>query len=117
MKIEIEVDGPNNIPLGLYRVYWKSGGCSLAAVGATPEGSRWLAPVNWVAPMTKHCPWDDVEGLEAIEVKRADDKPQRTDTEKMLVEALETIKRTSTNGIVIQISLEALADAKKMRGE
>mgnify|MGYP003658827111 CR=1 FL=1 len=37
---------------GIYRVDWKDGGNSLAAVGVTSDGHRWLAPANWVAPNT-----------------------------------------------------------------
>lgn len=33
---------------GLYRVYWYSGGVTLAAVGSNAQGQRWLAPTNWV---------------------------------------------------------------------
>jgi hypothetical protein len=36
-----------NCPLGLYRIYWQSGGSSLAAVGNLHCGTRWIAPVNW----------------------------------------------------------------------
>jgi hypothetical protein len=36
------------LPLGLYRLFWKTGGSSLAAVGQGPNGDRWMAPVNWV---------------------------------------------------------------------
>ena len=35
---------------GLYRLYWKSGGFSLAAVGILYSGKRWYAPVNWTSP-------------------------------------------------------------------
>lgn len=42
----------NKLKLGLYRVYWKSGGSSLAAVGMTYDGGRWLAPINWTHPDT-----------------------------------------------------------------
>jgi hypothetical protein len=38
------------LPLGLYRIYWKDGGSSTAAVGMMEDGSRWLAPTNWVYP-------------------------------------------------------------------
>jgi hypothetical protein len=34
--------------LGLYWVNWKDGGQSLAAVGQTADGKRWLAPCNWL---------------------------------------------------------------------
>ncbi len=37
------------LQLGLYRVYWKSGGSSLAAVGNLHDGTRWLAPCNWTS--------------------------------------------------------------------
>jgi len=33
-----------NCNLGIYRIYWKSGGSSLAAIGMDREGDRWLAP-------------------------------------------------------------------------
>ena len=35
------------LPLGLYRLYWKDGSSSLAAVGNLNDGRRWFAPVNW----------------------------------------------------------------------
>lgn len=37
-------------PLGLYKVWWKSGGSSLAAIGMMSDGKRWIAPTNWVSP-------------------------------------------------------------------
>lgn len=33
---------------GLYRLYWKDGGSSLAAVGSSVNGDRWIAPINWI---------------------------------------------------------------------
>lgn len=33
---------------GLFKVYWKSGGYSLASIGSLPSGERWIAPTNWV---------------------------------------------------------------------
>ena len=54
------------LPLGLYRIYWKSEGSSLAAVGNTSEGKRWIAPCNWVnVPTTTH--WRSVERAVLIE--------------------------------------------------
>ena len=35
--------------LGLYKVYWKSGGSSLASIGQMYNGDRWIAPCNWTA--------------------------------------------------------------------
>ena len=40
---------------GLYLIEWKQsqgGGSSLASVGVCCDGSRWLAPINWVTPTT-----------------------------------------------------------------
>ncbi len=34
---------------GLYEIYWKNGGSSLASVGQDENGSMWFAPTNWVA--------------------------------------------------------------------
>lgn len=33
---------------GIYRLYWKEGGFSLAAVGRDSAGRVWFAPVNWI---------------------------------------------------------------------
>ena len=33
--------------LGIYEIFWKSGGSSLAAIGMTYSGKRWFAPTNW----------------------------------------------------------------------
>lgn len=33
---------------GLYIIFWKEGGYSLASVGSTNSGKRWMAPINWV---------------------------------------------------------------------
>ena len=60
---DFEVRGLKN---GLYRVWWKSGGYSLAALGVNRDGSRWLAPSNWVAP-TDDPDWATVERMELVE--------------------------------------------------
>lgn len=36
------------LKLGLYKIFWNSGGYSFAAVGQTYNGEAWLAPTNWV---------------------------------------------------------------------
>lgn len=54
---------------GLYRLYWKDGGSSLAAVGILHDGTRWYAPVNWTNESPKgiaHDDWDRVERAELI---------------------------------------------------
>lgn len=38
------------LPHGVYRIHWRSpAGISLAAVGSTHDGTRWMAPTNWVS--------------------------------------------------------------------
>ncbi len=37
------------VPFGLYEIYWKSGGSSLASVGNMYDGVRWIAPINWTS--------------------------------------------------------------------
>jgi len=55
-----------NCDPGLYRVYWDTGGSSLAAIGVTYNGGRWLAPINWVAP-TLDPAWSRVIRMERID--------------------------------------------------
>jgi len=67
-------DEAHKLERGLYRVFWKAevgGGQSLAAVGSTYSGSRWLAATNWVGITTDETKledtWDKVEKVELIE--------------------------------------------------
>lgn len=55
----------NVLRLGLYRVWWMSGGSSLASVGMNSDGSRWLAPTNWVAS-TSVPDWGQVLKMERL---------------------------------------------------
>ena len=60
--------------LGLYRIYWKSGGASLAAVGQMANGDRWFAPVNWTSSdnvMMASTAWRLVQSVELIEAHSA----------------------------------------------
>src|SRR5262245_64380205 len=52
---------------GIYRLYWHSGGSSLAAVGMTIEGWRWMAPINWVMPSAMPRCWASVVRAERID--------------------------------------------------
>lgn len=52
---------------GLYRVYWKDGGSSLASIGMLGNGDRWLAPVNWIHPTEDQDIWDRVARVKLIE--------------------------------------------------
>lgn len=59
---------------GLYRIWWKSGGSSLAAIGMSYDGSWWVAPTNWVAaavlPLRDdegRASWEDIASMDLIE--------------------------------------------------
>ena len=38
---------------GLYFIYWRCGGGSVAALGRTNKGEVWIAPTNWLAPVVQ----------------------------------------------------------------
>lgn len=54
-------------PHGIYKVFWKSGGFSLAAVGSLHDGTRWFAPTNWTgkekAELTLEKSLDDIQSI------------------------------------------------------
>lgn len=73
------IDEVQKLQHGLYRIFWKDeagGGSSLAAVGSTCSGKRWLAPTNWtfeaerrsLGPVTTD--WTRIERVELIEASR-----------------------------------------------
>lgn len=49
---------------GLYKIYWKTGEYSYAAVGVLPDGGKWLAPINWVRPTENQNIWKKVKSVE-----------------------------------------------------
>jgi hypothetical protein len=57
----------HKVPFGLYEIFWKSGGSSLASVGNMHDGVRWIAPINWTSEnsptgrMDKHA--DSIERM------------------------------------------------------
>ena len=54
---------------GIYRLWWKSGGSSLAAVGSLHSGTRWFAPTNWTASVKMgivSTEWRKVERVDQI---------------------------------------------------
>jgi hypothetical protein len=57
---------------GLYRLHWKDGGTSLAAIGCEINGGRWLAPTNWVMPVTTADErwWRNVKRVELLPLGR-----------------------------------------------
>jgi hypothetical protein len=64
----------NQLPLGVYRLFWKQGGSSLAAVGQLHDGTHWFAPSNWSSKNVQAVGWTDkwrqVETAQPIETNR-----------------------------------------------
>lgn len=97
---DIEV---NKLTQGLYIIYWRGGKKSLASVGLTRDGSRWMAPCNWTGDNTHpqiadiHS-WFDVESVVLISYIQ-DDKvhliPEATSPEReRKLEQIREILRT-----------------------
>lgn len=57
------------LPHGLYALYWRGGGVSLAAVGSDAFGGRWFAPANWLGSGVPCHEWDAVERAELIQTQ------------------------------------------------
>ena len=82
----MKADKVNKLHLGLYRIHWKKihgGGTSIAAVGQTYSGRRWMAPCNWVikdenvhaaAGTSDQDDWDKVLKVELIEAAYKENK-------------------------------------------
>lgn len=58
------------LSLGVYRIFWKSGGCSVASVGQLHNGDRWIAPANWTSEFPRTMGvvdyWKMIERVELI---------------------------------------------------
>ncbi|ACU71919.1 hypothetical protein Caci_3010 [Catenulispora acidiphila DSM 44928] len=57
--------------LGAYRLFWKSGGSSVAVVGQLYSGARWYACANWTSPDAERVglvgtDWSLIERVEEI---------------------------------------------------
>lgn len=59
---------PKTLRHGLYRIYWKSGGSSIASIGSLSDGTRWYAPTNWITvPSTD---WKIVRRIEKFQIEQ-----------------------------------------------
>ena len=62
----------NELPLGLYKIKWKEGRCSLAAIGSNSTGDRWLAPCNWVYLRASLVPLDEtINSIKKVKLIKA----------------------------------------------
>ena len=57
---------PMELQPGVYRVWWKSGGTSVASVYCDRVGNPWLAPANWVQPDGSVKTWMSIEKIELL---------------------------------------------------
>jgi hypothetical protein len=64
---DMKLEHANALDIGIYKLYWKSGGYSIATVGMASDGRRWMAPVNWCgAPLDSDIHWLDVESVDLV---------------------------------------------------
>lgn len=65
----------NDLPHGVYRIFWKTGGQSVASVGSLSDGRRWLAPANWTSDIDSGIStseyWDEVRSVKLIATQYA----------------------------------------------
>lgn len=72
---------------GLYKIYWKDGGCSMASVGSLHSGKRWFAPTNWTSKdhTIASSAWNKVKDVKCIMSNagfdREEEPEQPTDTQ------------------------------------
>ena len=53
---------------GIYRIVWRDGSESVAAVGVGVDGVRWIAPSNWVHPaLSDPTCWASIKSVQRIE--------------------------------------------------
>lgn len=62
---------------GVYRIYWKSGGYSLASVGSDERGERWYAPTNWL--IVPGFDWSAVSHASLVESKQVTPREAKFD--------------------------------------
>lgn len=53
-----------NLNHGLYQIYWKDGGSSLASVGSDESGNRWYSPTNWITVPSFN--WKNIKSVRSI---------------------------------------------------
>lgn len=58
------------LPNGLYRLFWKEGGFSLASVGRLNDGTPWFAPTNWVSKLSESIASTDWRRIDHVEQMR-----------------------------------------------
>ena len=61
-------DDMKNCKLGLYEIFWKIGGSSIALIGNMHNGVRWVAPTNWTSESDPTGRLDDkmIDSIERI---------------------------------------------------
>jgi hypothetical protein len=78
---------------GLYRLFWKSGGTSVASVGCDYSGRNWFAPTNWIGVPSFY--WSLVESFEQIDVVENTKEAPRTAARSELATVREEIVRVA----------------------
>jgi hypothetical protein len=71
------------LPLGLYRLFWKVGGASVASVGYDAAGNRWYAPANWIGSVPCF-DWSTVKSAHMIAPALCYEEPAEDEQEDTL---------------------------------
>jgi hypothetical protein len=98
-----------SIPLGCYRVWWKSGGSSVATIYQDSEGKPWIAPSNWVVPAKLENYTDEIQHFKRLDGRS--DKyviPSFKDIQKELENEFLELHHPIISGIIagIKIAIE-----------
>jgi len=67
----MKMEQVRKLPFGIYKLHWASGGDSIAAVGGTDNGGRWMAPINWITPTADQNQWRMVLFATPIDTSKA----------------------------------------------
>ncbi len=82
----VRVDGfVRYLELGIYRLYWKDGGMSVAAVGQNESGDFWYAPADWTSGIPCF-DWDKVAVIKQVTSHQTQimaDKNERKQRERL----------------------------------
>ena len=78
---------------GVYRIHWRSGGFSVAAVGHTASGEKWFAPANWIS--VPWYIWTEVDRVELIEEQQYNNLPEEDDETDELSRLREALQQAA----------------------
>lgn len=65
---EIKTISVDDLSNGVYRIYWTTGGKSVASIGRNRSGKLWICPANWISgPVYLEDVFNRIETVQLIE--------------------------------------------------